>query len=431
MRILVVGSGAREHALAWRLARDRAVAAVLAAPGNPGLAEIGTTYGVKADDVAGLVALARAERVDLVVVGPEAPLALGLVDACAAAGLLAFGPTQAAARIEASKTFAKDLLARYGIPTARFALCHVPAEALAAVRRFGAPVVVKADGLAAGKGAIVATTLAEAEQAVDDLMVRRVFGAAGAQVVVEEYLEGEEIGLTVISDGECHVALPVTQDHKRIGEGDTGPNTGGMGAYAPVSFVSPAEAAELIATISVPTLRALAREGLVYRGVLYSNVMLTRDGPYVLEHNCRFGDPESQALMPLVEGALAEALAAAAQGDLRPADLGVASGAAFCVVMAAPGYPGPPQTGQPIGGIDAARAIPGCLVFHAGTARRDGQLVSAGGRVLSVVGVGPTLAAARDLAYRGVAAIDFPGAQFRRDLGRASLAGPPRHRIRH
>jgi len=418
MRVLVVGGGGREHALAWKIARSPLVETLLAAPGNPGIARHATCVPVAADAVDGLVALAERERIDLTVVGPEVPLVAGLADRFAEAGLTVFGPGARAAAIEGSKAFAKDLMARHGIPTARFATFDDPAAARRHCREIGAPIVVKADGLAGGKGAIVCRTLDAADAAVTECMELKAFGAAGATVVIEEFLTGAEVSFFAFSNGHEALALAAAEDHKPVFDGDQGPNTGGMGAYSPVPFFGAEMERRVMETIVRPTLAALAKEGAPYRGVLYVGLMLTAEGPKVIEFNCRFGDPECQALMVRWPGDLVPMLFAAARGEAWPARTAWPPHASVCVALASGGYPGKYRTGVPIEGIEAAEATPGVQVFHAGTALRDGKLVTAGGRVLGVTALAGDLPAAIRAAYDAVKEIRFEGMQYRTDIGR-------------
>jgi phosphoribosylamine---glycine ligase len=422
LRVLVIGGGGREHALAWRLRQSPAVEQLYAAPGNPGIAAAAACVPIAADAVPDLAAFAARERIDLTVVGPEQPLALGLVDHFTERGLPVFGPTRAAARLESSKAFAKTLFARYGIPTPRFATFEDAPKARAYVRELGGRAVVKADGLAAGKGAVVCDTPEAAERALDDMLERRVFGSAGARVVVEEYLEGEEVSYFALTDGERICPLGEAQDHKAVFDGDRGPNTGGMGAYSPAPVVDTGLAREIVDRIIRPTVRAMAAEGCPYRGVLYAGLMLTREGPQVLEFNARFGDPEAQVLMPRLAGDLLPLCRAAAEGSSLPEAVQWRPEAAVCVVLASGGYPGTYETGHPITGLQAAAARPGVTVFHAGTVLRDGQVVTAGGRVLGVTALGADIPAAIAAAYRAVADIQFAGMHFRRDIGGRALA---------
>lgn len=425
MRALVIGSGAREHTLAWALVRSGCDVCV--APGNAGIRGIARCAPVRADDVDGIVGLAVAERADLVVVGPELPLTLGLVDALTARGVRAFGPSRAAAALEGSKAFMKRFCTRHGIATAAYEVFSDPVAAEAYVHAAARPLVVKADGLAAGKGVVVAADTAEALRAVDRFMRKRELGEAGAVVVVEELLPGEEASFHVVCDGERYVALAAAQDHKRVGDGDAGPNTGGMGAYAPAPVVTDAVRAKVLAEIVEPTLAGMAKDGAPFRGVLFVGLMIEAGVPRVLEYNVRFGDPETSVIVPLLaeEIPLATLLDGAARGDLREAiallDAARASGrareSALCVVMAAEGYPGKPRTGDAIRGLDAPLET-GAYVFHAGTAPGDREaVVTAGGRVLAVGGRGATLDDAAAIAYRTVAKIAWPGEHHRSDIG--------------
>ena len=417
MKVLLVGGGGREHALARKLLDSSLLTKLWVAPGNAGIAGIAECLPVAAEDVAGQVALAREKGVDLVVVGPEAPLTLGLADACAEAGIRCFGPSAAAARLEGSKSFTREVTEAAGVPGAEWARFTDSAEALAYVRAKGAPIVIKADGLAAGKGVVVAATLEEAEAAVTDMLDGGIHGAAGASILVEECLIGEEVSFFALCDGTHALPLVGAQDHKRVGDGDTGPNTGGMGAYSPAPAFTEALQAEAMERIVRPTLAEMARRGTPFSGVLFAGLMLTAQGPKLIEYNVRFGDPECQVLMMRFAGDLAEVLLAVAEGRL--ADLpapAFADDAALTVVMAANGYPGTPEQGGAIGGITAAERD-GAVVFQAGTALHGEQLVAAGGRVLAVTATGANIAAAQRAAYTAVDAIDFPTGFFRRDIG--------------
>jgi phosphoribosylamine--glycine ligase len=421
VRILLVGGGGREHALAWKLAASPRVEVLFAAPGNPGIARHARCVPIAANRIEELAAFAERERIDLTVVGPEAPLVAGLADRFAERGLLALGPGRGAAAIEGSKAFAKAFMARHGVPTARFEAFDDPAEARRFCRRLGAPLVVKADGLAAGKGAIVCPTLEAADEAVAALMERRVFGEAGAVVVVEEFLRGEEVSFFGLANGRQVVALGAAQDHKTVFDDDRGPNTGGMGAYSPVPRVDAAMEARIMREIVEPTIAALAAEGRPYRGVLFAGLMLTESGPRVIEFNCRFGDPECQALVPRLRDDLVPLLAAAARGEPLPAAVEWSGDAAVCVTVASGGYPGSYRTGLPIDGVEAAESVPGVQVFHAGTAEREGRLVTAGGRVLGVTATAPSLKEAVARAYEAVGRIRFEGMHHRKDIGLKGL----------
>jgi phosphoribosylamine--glycine ligase len=419
--VLLVGGGGREHALAWKLAQSPRLGRMIAAPGNPGIAAHARCVAVRDTAIEELVALARRERPDLVVVGPEAPLALGLADRLRAAGFAVFGPSAAAARLEGSKAFAKDLMARHGIPTARFRTFRDAAAARRYCREVGAPVVVKADGLTAGKGVTVCRTLEEAEGAVHRCFEERAFGDAGQTVVVEECLEGEEASFFALADGQAVLPLVAAQDHKTVFDDDCGPNTGGMGAYSPAPVVDGAMQERIMVEIVRPVIATMAKEGAPYTGVLYVGLMITRQGPKVVEFNCRFGDPECQVILPRLEGDLLGLLHAAATGGGLPATLAWSPRPSVCVVMASGGYPGHYETGRPITGVEAAAGLPGVTVFHAGTARVDGALVTAGGRVLGVEATGADVAAAIRTAYAGVERIHFDGAHYRRDIGHHAL----------
>jgi len=416
--MLIVGGGGREHALAWKIAQSPRVTALFTAPGNPGIARHAVCVPLTADALDGLVAFARRERIDLTVVGPEAPLVAGLADRLLDAGLAVFGPIAQAAAIEGSKAFAKDLMARNAIPTARFATFDDPARARGYCREVGPPLVVKADGLAGGKGAIVCRTLADADEAVAECMERAAFGAAGATVIVEEFLSGEEVSFFALANGADALPLAAAQDHKTVFDGDQGPNTGGMGAYSPVASFDAAMERRVMDTIVRPTIAALAKDGAPYRGVLYVGLMLTAEGPKVIEFNCRFGDPECQALVVRVPGDLVPLLVAAAHGGPWPEVGPWPTRASVCVVLASGGYPGKYGTGAAIEGVESAETAPGVTVFHAGTALRDGRLVTAGGRVLGVTAVAGDLATAIARAYGAVGAIRFEGMHYRRDIGR-------------
>ena len=417
MRILVVGSGGREHALVWAIAASPLIDKVYCAPGNAGIAEDAECVPIGVMDTVSIIAFCKREAIDLVAVGPEAPLVAGLVDALEAEGIAAFGPTKAAAALEGSKGFMKDLCEREGIPTAAYRRFNNELAAKAYIALQGAPIVVKADGLAAGKGVVVAASVDEAMAAVDDAFGGR-FGAAGAEIVVEEFLAGEEASFFALCDGVHALPLASAQDHKRVGDGDTGPNTGGMGAYSPCAAVTPEIEAEVMERIVLPTVRAMAKDGRPFKGVLFAGLMLTAEGPKLLEFNVRFGDPECQALMMRLQSDIVPALLAARDGVLNRVDLRWYDQAVICVVMAANGYPDDPQRGTEIGGLDAAGDDPDVKIFHAGTKRDGARILADGGRVLGVTATGPDLSAARDRAYRAVDRIIWPGGFCRRDIGK-------------
>ena len=416
MKVLVVGGGGREHALVWALRRSPRLTQLYCAPGNAGIAREAELVPLAAEDVDGLAAFAERERIDLTVVGPEAPLVAGLADELRRRGLAVFGPGQEGAQLEGSKSFAKEVMQAAGVPTGHAALFSDHAAAVAYVRRVGAPVVIKADGLAAGKGVIVARTTAEAEQALGECFVERRFGSAGDRVLVEEFLSGEELSLLSVVSGRQVLPLAPAQDYKRALDGDAGPNTGGMGSYSPVPAVDAQLYEILVAQVVRPVVEEMHRRGIDYRGVLYAGLMLTGSGPKVLEFNCRFGDPETQALLPRLRSDLLTLLWRAARGESLPASLEWTPGPAVGVVMASRGYPASSSKGDVITGLEIAEALPGVQVFHAGTGFQDGQIVTAGGRVFTVTAVGDTFAEARKRAYDGVRAINFAGAQFRSDI---------------
>jgi phosphoribosylamine--glycine ligase len=427
MKVLVVGAGGREHALAWSLSRSSDVSAVYCAPGNAGTSEIGVNLSIPASDIPALAGAAASLGVSLTVVGPEQPLAAGIADVFAARGLAVFGPTRAAARIEWSKAFAKRLLDEAGIPQARYGIFEHVDPALAFVRALGGRCVVKADGLAAGKGAIVCRDGAAAARAVDDMLRARAFGDAGGRIAIEELLEGDEISAMAIVDGEVVLPLPLAQDHKRIGEGDTGPNTGGMGAIAPLLDGRYPSSDEIADRILRPAARALARAGTPFHGILYAGVMVTADGPKVLEFNARFGDPEAQTLLSLLDIDLAGVLRAASSGALGDVTLKWRPGTAVCVVAASAGYPERAAPPQWIRGLEDAARENDARVFLAGAERTHGAVTATGGRVLSVVGVGADGHAARERAYAAMSRISFDGMQVRRDIGLRALGGTGAH----
>ena len=417
MRVLVVGGGGREHALAWRLSQSPQVEVVWCAPGNAGIADVATCVALAPDDLKGLVRFARERAIDLTVVGPEMPLTLGLVDRFAQEGLRVFGPTAAAARLEGSKVFAKELLRQLRVPTAFFGAFDDPADAARFIDEVGAPVVVKADGLAAGKGVFICPTVTEAKAAVDQVMGQRLFGDAGERVVVEEFLEGEELSFMAITDGDVVVPLAESQDHKRVLDGDRGPNTGGMGAYSPVPLMTPALREHVMRDIMEPVVAGLARQGTRYTGVLYAGLMVHEGQAKVLEFNVRFGDPEAQVLMMRLTSDLVVLMDAAADGNLVDVAVEWDPRAAACVVLAAEGYPGAVERGRPIDGLEALRGWTNGMVFHAGTRRDGDRVVTDGGRVLGVTALGDTIAGAVANAYEAVAHIAWPGMHFRGDIG--------------
>jgi phosphoribosylamine--glycine ligase len=426
MRILVVGGGGREHALAWKMSADPDVSAVFCAPGNAGTRAVASSIDADPGDPQAVLDAAIRERIDLTIVGPELPLDRGIADLFRRHGRLILGPSRAAAQLECSKVFAKAFMSRHGIPTARYRTCDTAAaaHAIAASGELGFPLVVKADGLAAGKGVVVAADSIEADRAVHACMEARQFGAAGARVVLEECLSGPEVSFFALCDGRRALPLRSAQDHKRIFDGDRGPNTGGMGAFSPSPLLDDGLHARVMREIVEPVLEGLASEGMEYRGFLYAGLMLTADGPKVIEFNVRFGDPEAQVVIPAIDGPLAPHLAAAAEGALGGTAVPFSSDVLVGVVLASGGYPGACPTGLPITGLETASGVDDVTVFHSGTAERNGQIVTAGGRVLTVVGRGATFAAARERAYAGVSAIRFDGMQFRRDIGaKAQEAG--------
>ena len=431
MKLLLVGGGGREHALAWRIRHEHPEATLIAAPGNPGIATLASCVMTSASDVTGLLALAMTDQVDAVIVGPEAPLAAGLADACYAHGIPVFGPTQAAAQLETSKAFAKDVMREAGVPTARASMHTSVDSAKRAVREFGAPVVVKASGLAAGKGVVVATTIAEADEAITSMLVGNVFGDAGAEVLVEEFMTGEELSLFVLTDGETAVPLPAAQDHKRVGEGDTGPNTGGMGAYCPAdagdaSFTwhdgtLPAGVQQVLEIIVTPTLRVMRERGIPFRGLLYCGVMLTPTGPRVVEFNCRFGDPETQAVLPALndDARLVNVILQIARGErIDPVPVFAPAQSVVTTVVAAEGYPSAVRSGD---AITLPKVNSNEWLFHAGTKSLQSALTTSGGRVVAATAVGVSLADAQARSTSLAARVKFNGAFFRRDIGWRAL----------
>ena len=423
MKILVIGGGGREHTLAWKLAQSPKATKLYAIPGNPGMAEIAECVpDISIEDNTAVVDFAKTHGIDLAVVGPEVPLTNGIVDAFEAAGILAFGPRKLAAEIEGSKSFSKGLMKKYGIPTAKYEVFTDAAAAKDYIRKEGAPIVIKADGLAAGKGVVVAMTEEEALRAITDIMEAQEFGQAGSRVVIEEFMDGEEASLLAFTDGETIVPMISSQDHKRAYDGDKGPNTGGMGTYAPAPVMTPALVAQAKETILEPAIRAMAVEGRKYQGCLYAGLMITAEGPKVVEFNARFGDPETQVVLPLLRSDLVEIMTACARGDgsLKDLDIRWSDGAAVCVVLASGGYPKSYRKGYEITGL-AEAAAKGAHVFHAGTAEKDGKIVTAGARVLGVVAEAADVAQAVEKAYDGVSAIDFKDKMFRKDIAHRAL----------
>ena len=428
MNVLVIGGGGREHALVWKIAQSPLVQAIYCAPGNPGIGRLAECVKVNPRDFEGLARFAREKDVDLTVVGPEDPLTGGIVDHFAAGGLRVFGPTAAAARLEGSKSFAKSFMKRHGVPTADYAEFDTADGAIGYVHKKGAPIVVKADGLAAGKGVTVARDVAEAEAAIREAMVNRVFGEAGSRVVIEECMEGEEASVLAFCDGKTFATMMPSQDHKPAFDDDTGPNTGGMGAYAPAPVATAEVMDEVARTVLRPIVEGMAEEGAPYRGVLYAGLMIGPKGraraARVVEINCRFGDPETQVVLPLMTNDIVPVMLACCEGTLDRAEIKWSSGACVSVVMASGGYPKEYEKGKAIRGIREAEEEEGVIVFHAGTTERDGQLVTNGGRVLNVTAMGPDIVSAIETAYRGVRRISFEGAHFRTDIGKKALHRP-------
>ena len=421
MKVLVIGGGGREHALAWKIGQSPRVDKVWCAPGNAGIAQDAECVSVDAGSVDALLALAAQLKPDLTIVGPEAPLTLGVVDAFTAKGLRIFGPTKAAAQLESSKSFAKEFMRRHNVPTAHYAVLTSDKELKEALTHFHPPIVVKADGLAAGKGVVIANSKDEAAAVAQEMLSGKMLGAAGACVVLEEFLQGEELSFLVFSDGERVAPLVAAQDHKRIGDGDTGPNTGGMGAYSTDALLEPAMRDWLLHHVARPVVAGMKAEGMEYRGVLYCGLMMTPRGPMVLEFNCRFGDPETQPILMRLDSDIVDAFEASVDGRVSEGDFKWSADATCCVVLASAGYPGDYAKGKPIAGLDAAAKVPDVKVFHAGTADREGQIVTAGGRVLGVTARGTTLEQAVERAYDACGRIKFEGMQYRRDIAARAL----------
>jgi phosphoribosylamine--glycine ligase len=421
MKVLIIGGGGREHALAWKVSQSPRVRKIYAAPGNAGIAQLAECAPVKAEDIPGLLSFAQSKAVDLTIVGPEGPLSAGIVDEFQKAGLPVFGPSRKAAEIEANKAFTKDLMKKYRIPSADYGVFTDKAAAEDHVRRTGAPIVVKAAGLAAGKGVVVAETVDEAIAALDMIMAKKTFGAAGDVVVIEECLRGEEASFMAFTDGKTVVPMASSQDHKRVFDADKGPNTGGMGAYSPAPVVTKKLEKQVMDKVMIPTVRAMEKEGRLFKGVLYAGLMINDGTAKVLEFNARFGDPETQPVMARLESDLIDIIEGILGGRLSKMEIRWKPDSAVCVVMASAGYPGSYEKGVEITGIEKAAALPGVMVFHSGTARRNGKVVTDGGRVLGVTGLGASVAAAIDRAYAGVRDIYFEGAHYRHDIGARAL----------
>jgi phosphoribosylamine--glycine ligase len=422
MKVLVVGGGGREHALVWKLSQSRRVKEVFCAPGNGGISQSARCLAIATDDLEGLARFSKDEKIDLTVVGPELPLTMGIVDLFQREGLRIFGATKGAAQLEGSKAFAKELMRQYNIPSAGYRVFDDRDEAVAYINKEGAPIVVKADGLAGGKGVILAGTVQEAVEAIDAIMVKRIFGEAGARVVIEELLEGEEASFIAFSDGEHVLPLASSQDHKAVYDEDQGPNTGGMGAYSPAPVVTPPVHDRIMEEIMIPTVKALAAEGHPYQGVLYAGIMIKEGEPKVLEFNCRLGDPETQPIFMRMRGDLIPVIEACIEGDLTGEEIAWDPRTAVCVVMASQGYPGSYEKGKRIKGLDKVEAMEGVFVFHAGTVLKDGNYWTAGGRVLGVTGLGKGIKEAMEITYRAVSEITWEGVHFRTDIGKKALA---------
>ena len=415
MKVLVVGGGGREHAIVWKLSQSPKIKKLYCAPGNPGIAKLAECVSIAVSQIEKLADFAKNEQIDLTFVGPEEPLSLGIVNYFKEQGLAVYGPSKEAALIEGSKAFAKELMIKYQIPTAKYAAFTNYEEALDYVRSEGVPIVIKADGLAAGKGVVVAKSLLEAEDALKSMMKDVTFGAAGVRVVIEEFLEGEEMTLLSFVNGSTVKPMVPSQDHKPVYDGDKGPNTGGMGTYAPLSHIDSSITERIIETIVQPTAEAMVAEGVPYEGILYTGLMLTKEGPKVIEYNARFGDPETQVVLPLLETDLVDIVTASLTGELENIEVKWKDKAAVCVIMSSAGYPGPYEKGEVIYGLD--HVVNPSIIFQAGTAEKDGEIITSGGRVLGVTAVGETLKEARELAYQSVEKVSFNGAHYRTDIG--------------
>jgi len=425
MKVLILGSGGREHALAWAVSKSERATQIVCAPGNGGMAQIARCVPVDLKDLAAMVRLAQTERPDLTIVGPELPLSLGIVDALQKLDFRVFGPSRAAAMLESSKGFAKRFMQRHNIPTPNYAICSTAAEVADAIDRFHPPIVVKADGLAAGKGVVICESRQTALEAAQGLFSGALLGGAERQVVIEEFIEGEEVSLLCLSDGKSVAPFVPAQDHKRIGEGDIGPNTGGMGVYTTDTLLDSAMSEWILQHIALPTVQGMADEDTPFAGVLYCGLMMTARGPQVLEFNARFGDPETQAILVRLESDIVEVLEACVDGRLTDVALRWSPGASACVVASSGGYPGSYKTGLPISGLGSAGQVPGVEVFHAGTMQTGGQMLTAGGRVLGVTAAAESLSTALDRAYQAMAEIQFEGMYYRRDIGHRALEGKP------
>jgi phosphoribosylamine---glycine ligase len=415
MKVLVVGGGGREHAIVWKLSQSPKIKKLYCAPGNPGIAQLAECVSIGVSEIEKLADFAIKEQIDLTFVGPEEPLSIGIVNYFKEQGLAVYGPSKEAARIEGSKAFAKELMIKYQIPTAKYAAFTNYEKALAYVRSEGAPIVIKADGLAAGKGVVVALSLEEAEDALKSMMQDVTLGSAGVRVVIEEFLEGEEMTLLSFVNGSTVKPMVASQDHKPVYDGDKGPNTGGMGTYAPLPHIESSMVERIIETIVEPTAKAMVEEGVPFEGILYTGLMLTKEGPKVIEYNARFGDPETQVVLPLLETDLLEIVTASLTGELENVEVKWKDNAAVCVVMSSAGYPGPYEKGEVISGLD--QVVQPTMIFHAGTAEKDGKIITNGGRVLGITAIGETLKEARELAYQSVEKVSFKGAHYRTDIG--------------
>lgn len=421
MKILVIGSGGREHAIVWKLAKSKRIKKIFCAPGNPGIAEYAECIPIKTDDIKGLRDFAVKEGIDLTVVGPELPLTLGIVDSFEEKGIKIFGPSRKASELEGSKVFAKELMQNYGIPTANYKIFKDSKEAREYVKNHSLPLVVKADGLAAGKGVVICKTREEAINAIKLMMEKKIFGKAGDRIIVEEFLKGQEISYLAITDGKIVVPLAPCQDHKAVFDSDKGPNTGGMGAYSPVPIITPKLKEEIMTNIMIPTIKAMEKEGRQYKGVIYAGLMITKDGPKVLEYNCRFGDPETQPIMMRLKNDLADVLLSSVEGRLSKIKLNCDNRVSLCVVMASKGYPGDYENGKEIKGIEDAAKLKDVVVFHAGTSLDNGKLLTAGGRVLGVTAMGVGMKRAIKKVYDAAKKIQWDGAHYRKDIGEKAI----------